>query len=144
RLDGPRRSPDRDREAPALEGNRQRRHRGAARPARFGGGLRAGSGARPHPARLSRGGSGDGLDGDGRQLSSDARLRWDDGPAGYAERRTLTPSESPAAASASAAGSAGAGRSAARFAAAPTNSRKSGSGRVGRELNSGWNCEATK
>ena len=28
-------------------------------------------------------------------------------------------------------------------AAAPTNSRNSGSGRVGRELNSGWNCEAT-
>jgi len=36
------------------------------------------------------------------------------------------------------------GRSAARFAAAPTKSRKSGSGRVGRELNSGWNWEATK
>ena len=35
-------------------------------------------------------------------------------------------------------------RSAARRAAAPTNSRNSGSGRVGRELNSGWNCEATK
>ena len=31
----------------------------------------------------------------------------------------------------------------ARSAAAPTNSRNSGSGRVGRELNSGWNCEAT-
>ena len=25
----------------------------------------------------------------------------------------------------------------------PTNSRKSGAGRVGRDLNSGWNCEAT-
>ena len=31
----------------------------------------------------------------------------------------------------------------ARSSAAPTNSRKSGAGRVGRDLNSGWNCDAT-
>ncbi len=36
-----------------------------------------------------------------------------------------------------------AGFSPAWVAAAPTNSRKSGSGRFGRELNSGWNWEAT-
>ena len=29
----------------------------------------------------------------------------------------------------------------ARLSAAATNSRKSGAGRVGRDLNSGWNCE---
>ena len=40
--------------------------------------------------------------------------------------------------------SSSAGRSPAWRAAAPTNSRKSGSGRLGRELNSGWNWEATK
>ena len=34
--------------------------------------------------------------------------------------------------------------SAARASAAPTNSRNSGAGRFGRDLNSGWNCEATK
>ena len=30
-----------------------------------------------------------------------------------------------------------------RTSAAPTNSRNSGAGRSGRDLNSGWNCEAT-
>ena len=30
-----------------------------------------------------------------------------------------------------------------RWSAASTNSRNSGAGRVGRDLNSGWNCEAT-
>src|SRR5204863_6675917 len=34
-------------------------------------------------------------------------------------------------------------RSRARASAAATNSRKSGAGRVGRDLNSGWNCDAT-
>src|SRR4029077_15400116 len=37
-----------------------------------------------------------------------------------------------------------AGSSPACVVAAPTNSRNSGSGRFGRELNSGWNWEATK
>ncbi len=36
-----------------------------------------------------------------------------------------------------------AARARARSSAAATNSRKSGAGRVGRDLNSGWNCEAT-
>ena len=35
-------------------------------------------------------------------------------------------------------------RLAERASAAPTNSRNSGAGRSGRDLNSGWNCEATK
>ena len=34
-------------------------------------------------------------------------------------------------------------RARARASAAPTKSRKSGAGRVGRDLNSGWNCDAT-
>src|SRR6266511_3395196 len=42
-----------------------------------------------------------------------------------------------------AAGTASPARSRARPSAAPTNSRKSGAGRVGRDLNSGWNWLAT-
>ena len=78
-----------------------------------------------------------------RELSSTAdRLERQARPGRQPDCRTPTSLLSASSAVSSSAPSAG--RSPAWCAAAPTNSRNSGSGRLGRELNSGWNWEATK